>query len=169
MKLIDVSTKNNQNMFTEVDDEDFELLNQWKWRGKKDGNSFYVYCKSYKLKNKALHRIVIKAKKGEIVDHIDGNTLNNKKSNLRLCSKSQNSMNAKKRSSAKTSKYKCFYWNTERSVFKSFVCRMENRKQKKHYVGTFRNELDAAKAYNKKSKELFGEFARLNIIESGEK
>ena len=95
---------------------------------------------------------------GLVVDHIDGNGLNNRKSNLRVCTQAQNSLNSRPRRNS-SSRYKgvSFYkrdkiWQAQ--IFYNF--RTIN-------IGRFDDEIEAALAYDRKAAELFGEFAYLNF------
>ena len=78
--------------------------------------------------------------------------------NLRLCTQAQNIYNALPRLNC-TSKYKGVYRNKKTNRYHAAI----QHKGKKFYLGSFKNEIDAAKAYDKKAKELFGEFAYLNF------
>lgn len=102
----------------------------------------------------------------EVVDHIDGNGMNNKIENLRSATKLQNQYNRKKQDNT-FSKYKGVAkasWIKETSKKMTYVCNIRAGK-KNYWLGTFDTEKEAALAYNEKAKELHGEFARLNIIE----
>jgi len=92
-------------------------------------------------------------------DHRDGNGLNNQRENLRICTRQQNSQNglAHKDSS---SQFKGV--SLKKGRHKWVACIMQNGKLA--HLGYFDNEIEAAKTYNTKAKELFGEFAKLNII-----
>ena len=94
------------------------------------------------------------------IDHIDGNRTNNSLDNLRLCSYSQNNRNSSKRENT-SSIYKGVCWDKSIGKWKAQI--QINRRQKS--LGLFTNEKEAAQAYNEKAKELFKEFAKLNIIE----
>ncbi len=107
MKLMNVSSKSLPNTFAMVDDEDFEKLSQYNWsaRKTKSGN-IYVSCMYWIPKTKetasrntnlSMHRVVTDTPSGLEVDHIDGNGLNNQKSNLRGVTPTQNSHNSKPR------------------------------------------------------------------------
>lgn len=96
------------------------------------------------------------AKPHEEVDHIDGNTLNDDPSNLRLCTHKQNSAN-KKVSGKGTSQYKGVSWH---KPTQKWQVRVAGR-----CVGYFSNEVEAALVYNKEATKVFGEFARLNPVE----
>ncbi len=93
-------------------------------------------------------------------DHEDGNGLNNQKSNLRIVTNAQNHMN-KKGNRNTSSKYKGVCWNKESNKWTSSI----TLNQKQTHLGYFTCEKKAAKAYDKKAKELFGEYSRLNFKE----
>jgi len=112
-----------------------------------------------------MHRLIMDADENSFVDHIDGNGLNNKKENLRFATKSQNAQN-KIRKNNSTSKYKgVHYASTEKNNLKKpWKAYIQNPHiNKKIHLGFFLTEEEAAKAYDKKALELFGEFARLNF------
>jgi predicted Zn-ribbon and HTH transcriptional regulator len=92
------------------------------------------------------------------VDHVDGNGLNNRRSNLRPATKSQNGANARK-NPGKTSRYKGVFWDRERSAWQAKI--MVNRKALS--LGRFASEEDAALAYDLAAREAFGEFALTNF------
>ncbi len=111
-------------------------------------------------KVQALHRVLMNAKPGEVVDHKNGNTLDNRRSNLRVCRQAQNLQNKSKFKRKCSSAYKGVDW-----VKKDKRWRARVYKDGKQVFGSyFDNELDAAKAYNKNAKRFFGEFARINDI-----
>ena len=93
------------------------------------------------------------------IDHIDGNTQNNSILNLRWCNKQQNAANSKKQSNT-SSIYKGVTWNKSISKWKAQI--MKDGKNK--HLGLFDTEREAARIYNEKANEYFGEFANLNVI-----
>ena len=97
----------------------------------------------------------------KFVDHIDGNRLNNTVNNLRWATATENSRNRKKVSNPTSSKNKGVNWYADS---KKWRARIQTDTQRLH-IGYFDNEIDAAKAYNNKAIELFGEFASLNDLE----
>lgn len=111
-------------------------------------------------KKEMLHRAIMKAKKGEQVDHINGNTLDNRKENLRICTHAENIRNRNQRKNSNT-KYK--------GVFKSgkkwgASIGYENER---YYLGVFKTQEEAAIAYNKAALKYHGEFALLNTVKGG--
>lgn len=157
----------NQNKFTIVDDEDFEHLNQWRWFATKRGNSFYAERsqrvgkrKLGKSKGFKIHRLIMGITDPLVLcDHIDGDGLNNQKSNLRLCNRSQNNCN-RRSSKNSSSKFKGVSYHRITKMWQSSM----TKDKKSIYIGLFRTEVEAAIAYNKKAIELHGEFANLNCV-----
>lgn len=105
-----------------------------------------------------MHREIMQAPAGMVVDHIDGNGLNNRRSNLRLCTRMQNSRNRRKNRDS-TTEFKGV-WRDKRTG----RCYAQIRfKGKNLYVGVFDTAIEAARAYDRKALELFAEFAHLNF------
>ena len=118
------------------------------------------------VKTHAIHQLVAKEflrnpNDKPCIDHIDGNKTNNSLDNLRLCSYSQNNRNSSKRENT-SSIYKGVCWDKSLGKWKAQI--QINGGQ--NHLGLFTNEKEAAQAYNEKAKELFKEFAKLNIIEN---
>lgn len=108
-----------------------------------------------------LHRIIFLMHHGylpKIVDHIDGNRWNNRIENLREASSFQNVHNAKNRAQS-SSKYKGVSYEPERKLWRASIC----CKGVKHRIGRFKNEKDAARAYDDYARKLQGEYARPNF------
>lgn len=105
-----------------------------------------------------MHRLILGASKGQQGDHQNGNGLDNRRINLRLCTNSQNQMNRKK-SSRYSSKYKGVTWNSHARKWQAQI----KRQGVMHYLGLFVDELEAARAYNKDAQEYFKDFALLNL------
>lgn len=155
MKLIGLS----QNLSTQVDDEDYENLSLFKWSAHKSNNKIYA-IRNAKINNKKVTiRMHAQIMSSSYIDHIDENGLNNQKSNLRKASKSQNGSNVGKRQKPCSSKFKGVSWSKQKNKWQVRIC----IQYKETNLGLFENEIDAAKAYDAKAKELFGEFANLNF------
>jgi hypothetical protein len=107
--------KLSQNKTAQVDNAMFDYINQWKWFALKDNNTFYAvsFIGGKQIK---MHRIIIECSANEIIDHRDGNGLNNQTSNLRICTTSQNMQN-KKTPSNNTSGYKGVHFHKPRNKF----------------------------------------------------
>lgn len=147
-----------------IDGEDFVKVKKYTWwlNYSKHTDSFYIdseYKDNKKRIKVKLHRYLVDCPEGMVVDHIDGNTLNNCRSNLRICKLSENSRNRKDTSSS--SVYKGVFLIKRDNVYTAAI-RYENNLI---YLGRFKNEANAAKAYNEAAIKYFGEFARLNVIE----
>jgi len=145
-----------------VDAEDYEGLNQWKWSALRDkgGRCFYAvrsYQDGKKRQLTYMHRQIMGAQSGQEIDHQDGNGLNNRRANLRFCTRGQNSANRKKRAGC-TSEFKGVSWRDKKWRAKIYV------HSKQHHLGMFTDEEEAARSYNDAATELFGEFARLNVL-----
>lgn len=152
----------SQNQVALVDDEDFEFLSLWKWNANKLGNTFYA-VRNEKLKTFLMHRAIMNVSdKKLVVDHKDRNGLNNQKSNLRICTKSQNCANNKPLIS-KTSNYLGVSWDKNRNKWAANL----TKNWKKIFLGRYISEREAAIAYNIGAKIHHGEFANLNIINDG--
>jgi hypothetical protein len=104
-----------------------------------------------------MHRELLNTSAGEIVDHVDGNGLNNTKSNIRLCTSSQNKMNHHARKSK--SGYKGVAWQASGNKWQAQI----QTHSTCSYLGVFFCLIKAAKAYDKAATERFGEFANLNF------
>lgn len=168
MKLIPLT----QGKFAQVDDEDYEHLSKYKWHLMRLGNGNYAARKLW-LKDKkkhitiSMHREIMKCEMGDkkIIDHKDRNGLNNQKSNLRFCTHSQNMANRQKKINT-LSKYMGIHFNKDKrrsSLQWGWVARIKINK-KRIYLGCFKTEIEAAKAYNEAAKKNHREFANLNII-----
>lgn len=140
-----------------VDDEDFDKCNQYKW-----SLGTGTYIKSSKIGK--LHRFIMNCPDDKVIDHIDHNPLNNQKSNLRICTISQNGGNRMKPKKYKnrymTSKFKGVRWHKHAKKWSSHIT--INFQQE--HLGAFNSEVEAAKAYNDAAVKHFGSFACLNNI-----
>lgn len=91
---------------TVIDDEDFDLVRGFRWTAHKSRNAFYAgaWVKQEVGKSKLvlMHRLILDTQQGRFVDHKDGDTLNNRRSNIRECSHAENMLNKKVYKSSKT-------------------------------------------------------------------
>jgi hypothetical protein len=144
-----------------IDDEDWEVVSQHKWCAQHAGKGyFYAYSRSGS-KGLKMHRFIMDAKPGEEVDHINGDTLDNRRKNLRICSRKNNQQNRYK--AWGTSQYKGVSWYKRHSKWVAKI----HQEGKPTHLGYFDSEIEAAQAYDTKAKELFGEFANINLRNMG--
>ena len=149
-------------MTTQLDDEDFEWACQFKWGAYKSpcDHTYYV-SRQAADKRLYLHRELMNAARGFVVDHADHNGLNNQRSNLRVCTHSQNMANQTARRD-RTYQYKGTR-KTTNGRWEAYIFRRHPQITRK-YLGTFDTEEQAALAYNRAAVEWFGEFACLNNV-----
>lgn len=114
-----------------------------------------------KEKRVAMHRAIASPAPGMEVDHINGDGLDNRRANLRVCTKSQNQRGQRVQGRNKTSVFKGVCWLKDRSRWGAHI----KVSRKSVYLGTFKSEIDAALAYDAAARTYFGEFARPNFIE----
>jgi hypothetical protein len=143
-----------------VSEEDIEFVNSKKWRLNKPDSSGNAYVLEATKRGACLHRLLMGITDSKVrIDHIDMNPLNNCRNNLRICTPSQNAANKMIQKGKKSSVYKGVF-KRENGKFRVIV----GKNGKILHFGTFFTETDAALEYNKRALELFGEFARLNIV-----
>jgi hypothetical protein len=159
----------SQNKFAIVDADDYDRLSKYKWCLSRTPHTNYaltrlrikarpVKGKRPKRKTLMMHRFITNAPRHLVVDHINHNGLDNRKTNLRLCTRAQNCRN-RRPFRLNGSRYKGVSWDKQRKLFLAAI-----RCNGKYYnLGRFKSETKAAKAYDKKAIELFGEFAYLNF------
>lgn len=147
-----------KNKFSVVDDEYFEYLNQWQWSFHA-GYATRGIKRNGKTKTIHMHRVVMElfgVIDGLEVDHINGDKLDNRKQNLRICTKAENLRN-RPTTSSNSSGYKGVYksgsnWQARISVNKKLT-----------NLGSFKKKEDAAKAYDVEAVRVYGEFAKTNF------
>lgn len=141
-----------------VDDCDYSILIKYNWYGLKKGNKIYADT-IVKQKHIKMHRFLLNINNKKVhVDHIDGDGLNNTKINLRLCSNSQNQMNRGKQRN-NTSGYKGVYFCKLNKRWKSQI----TKEGKTYSCGYHDTKEEAARAYDTKARELFGDYCKTNF------
>ena len=121
-----------------------------------------IFTINGKRTTQRMHRLIMNCPKGLLVDHKNHDGLDNRKCNLRLCTNAENQYNQKPLQKKTSSQYRGINW--QKRIGKWDVWIQLNGKS--IFLGSFSNEIEAAKAYDKKAKELFGEFAHLNATGS---
>lgn len=147
-----------------VDNKDFSELSKHKWYAVWCETTQSFYASRYSpgrvggAGNVQMHRVIMRARRGQEVDHINRNTLDNQRSNLRFCTRTQNNANKRvKRNKIDAPLYKGVFRNG--SGWQAVCGPRPGR-----YLGTFRTQHAAALAYNYAARVHYGEFARLNEI-----
>lgn len=139
-----------------VDFEDFEKVRGFSWYADRIHNTWYAAThigKGRSRKVVRMHRFLLEEKEGSEVDHKDGDGLNNRRHNLRSCSHRQNLSNQKKQS-GRSSSFK--------GVSLASTGKWRAQLDSTH-LGYFDTEEAAARTYDSKAREVFGEFAKLNF------
>lgn len=151
-----------QGKSTTVDDDQLEDLGKYKWYAFKCRGRFYAARKvviNGKQRTILMHRQLICCNDNNVIDHIDGNSLNNQKSNLRPCNNSQNLCNRGKNIN-NISGFKGVSWHC---IANKWVAQIKvNRK--KIYIGLFNCAIKAASAYDKFATQYHGAYAQLNFM-----
>ena len=156
-----------QGLVAVVDDEDYERLSVYRWHATRNSKSLKWYAARnaptsggrYGGKIR-MHREILNAPDGLDVDHKDGDGLNNQRSNLRLATNTQNQQNRSRNLRKSATPYKGVSYKPH--GMKRYTARIyHNRKE--ITVGLFLTAEEAARAYDAKATELFGEFAKLNL------
>jgi hypothetical protein len=144
--------------FAIVDDEDYEWLNETKWAD--DSNGYAVRKVKGKKTTEKMHRLVLNAKDGEVVDHINRIPWDNRKENLRIATVRQNSANKG-------------HYSTNKSGYKGVAVYSNGRwtaqitvNYRKIHLGVFECKHEAAFVYNEAAVKYFGEYAKLNEIKN---
>lgn len=144
-----------KNKYAIVDDADFSWLSKFKWQI--SGNNTYA-VRTENKKIIRMHRLIMDCPNDKFIDHINGNKLDNRRENLRICIKAQNEVNKSKRKGNYTSKFKGVVYVIGRRQ-KHWMARVS-----KIFVGYFNSEIEAAQAYNIKARELYKDFIKLNPV-----
>lgn len=149
-----------------VSPEDAQLLASWKYsaipkppKNKPLDKVHHRVTAMHSIKGRGtvqLHREIMKPGPGLVVDHIDGNALNNRRSNLRVATTSQNTANSRKPARASSSRFKGVSWDAGNKMWRAGVEHMG----KNHFLGFYTTEEEAHSKYMERAKMIWGEFAR---------
>lgn len=151
-----------QNKFAIVDNEDFEWLNKWNWVAMKNHSGNWYAIGYINGQHQLMHRFILglppKREDERDVDHKNVNSLDNRRHNIRICDRTQNNGNRRKRKNC-SSKFKGVYFRKNQQDWRSRI----TINGETIHLGCFDSELNAAKVYDDAAKEYFGDFARVNI------
>lgn len=144
----------SRNQIALIDKEDLKKIKDYGWYARFDriGKTFYAITRTHGT-NIIMHRLILDADDSTVIDHADHNGLNNRKSNIRICTQSQNCMN-KKTQSNNSSGYKGVSFHKRKNKYQATI--MINRKQ--IYLGSFNTAIEASEVYQAAAKRLFGKF-----------
>ena len=171
VKTIPLYGAYGQGKYAVVDDQDYDWLSSYRWHVDNHVGAGYASRSQhvnlgrnrYTAVSIRMHREIMGAHAGQMVDHVNGDTLDNRRCNLRFCSHAGNLQNVGKTAHRKgrltTSQYKGVYWRSDRNCWTAKI--MANRKTQS--LGTYATEQEAARAYDEAARVLHGEFARLNL------
>lgn len=155
-----------QGLVALVDDDDYGVISGLKWYAALEGKNKnypdrYVARANIGYRKIYMHRLIMQAEMGVLVDHINHDGLDNRKSNLRLCTSRDNSRNT--RGCGAKSGFKGVHLHTKTGLWRARI----KVNKKEILIGYYATKNMAAKAYNNAAVELFGEFACLNEVPSG--
>lgn len=153
-----------QGQSTLIDDADVDLVSQHRWYAAKTRRGWRVTTNTKnsegKQRNLLLHRFLMEPEKGLVVDHLNHDALDNRRSNMRVCTYSQNAMN--QRSARKSSsKYLGVSWDKGAKKWKASILIQGKKKN----LGRFKEEDDAARAFDTAARLHFGEYANPNFAD----
>ena len=150
-------THKGETIFTLVDDADFERFRQFKWWLSAARYVHGRYTGTWKDNYVYLHKLILKAPAGLVIDHKNGIKLDNRRSNLRICTQAQNCINSSVRSNSQSG-----YKGVARCGKNTWSAQIAYD-GKPVWLGTYPNIEGAARAYDKAALELYGDFARTNF------
>ena len=155
MKIVSLT----KGMISTVDDGDWDEVSKYKWRSSMSARGIYYAASFIGGKHVRLHQFLMRAPAGMEVDHVNRNSLDNRRENLRVCTHQQNTQNCSKRNST-SSQYKGVCWNKREKKWMAYI----TIHGKRHYLGCCHGSEDgAARAYDAAARAAFGEFAHCNL------
>jgi hypothetical protein len=157
----------SRGLFATVDAADYGWLSQWRWSALASGrqgcgpifSAVRSVSENGKQRTVLMRREIMRPEQGEVVDHINGDSLDYRRSNLRTCSQAQNCLNRVAKRTCKTSRFKGVWWHRKN---KKWVADFWGR-----YIGSFKLEEEAAQAYDDAARLHDPEYALLNFPEEG--
>lgn len=161
---IRLSDKESDFAIIDIEDRDKVMRHTWWTTNGYASSGYYIGNRKTgrKWKSLRMHRIIMGCDDStKKIDHINGNRLDNRKSNLRFCSNQQNSFNmaqSARKNKNSTSRFKGVFYDKKRNAWTSAIMKDYSR----HFLGRFDSEIQAANAYNAAAKKMFGSYANLN-------
>jgi hypothetical protein len=154
---------------TIVDDEDYPSLSLHRWLAHDGGSQKFYAARGKNVGNDKIltirmHRVLLQAKPGEIVDHINGDTLDNRRANLRIVDRQGNKVNSARRKDSRQP-YKGVRFEPHANKWAARICVMGRRMR----LGLFATAEEAAIAFSEASLAHHGQLARLNVIKQEDK
>lgn len=151
-------------LYTLIDASDYDRVIGTTWSPRRNQFGWYVRAGSLRYlaaHHRLLHAFIMRVKPGEMIDHISGDTLDNRKQNLRVVTHAQNSQNMRRPTfPGKTSRFKGVCWSQYEGKWHASI-RADGMR---HDLGMFNDETAAALAYDAAASELHGEYARTNAV-----
>lgn len=157
-RYIFITQKNGSRHTVRVSPSDFDLLSRYSWHVTKAGWKFYART-TLNGRNILMHRMLMIPGPAQVVDHVDDDGLNNMRENLRLCSNAENTARQRRTENSGSSRFRGVSWNRRDHNWRVSI----RVRGSSHFLGHYDEEQDAARAYDAKAVEMFGEFARLNF------
>jgi hypothetical protein len=146
-----------------IDEADQMLIAGFPWRVLNNKDKQYAHAWNGRM-HLYMHRLIAGAGPKDLVDHHNGNGLDNRRLNLRIATGSQNLANRWRQRNNRTSQYKGVFWDSHRERWSASI----HVKQKTRALGRFTDEANAARAYDRAALDAWGQFARLNFpIDNG--
>ncbi len=148
----------SQGLVAIIDEQDYPILSQYRWCAAKCRHTF-VACRGTwrdgRTKKVYLHRLIMNAPQNSLVDHINGDGLDNRRCNLRICTKKENNRNRTRMQSLNTSGFRGAFWEHGCKKWRAQI----SVNNKNHHIGVFHSKHEAASAYQQAAKRLYGIFA----------
>lgn len=138
--------------------EDEEIISPYRWSIRFAPGNYPYAAARIDGKQVPMHRHILKPPKDMLVDHKNHDTLDNRRGNIRPCTRQQNMWNRKR--TCGSSKYKGVSFETSKGKWRAEIYLNNER----IYLGRYKSEIDAAKVYNEHAAKLYGEFACLNEV-----
>jgi len=148
-----------QDRFATVDARDFRRLMQDRWFATRCDGRYYARRNAKGGASALMHREIARAPEGMVVDHRNNNGMNNCRANLRVCTQQENSYNSRPHGSS--SHFKGVSYVADLKVWQAAIC----TGYRMHAIGYFKDEIEAARAYDREAHRRFGQYAWLNFPE----